>query len=562
MLLPQRTARSLGMMVAAIVAVAAVSLWSQQRSESARARTAHALSVLLALEEVSSLVKDVERNQRGFLLTDSRGYRSGYESAAHELSPRLAQLEEVTRSDAEQHQRVAALRGLVNTKLEALAASVRTRTVGGPDPTTAQLEHTLELARRHEETGFADAFKKDRTATAQAVSAVVVGALLLLGLAVLSSVLVRQDFLARSAAEAEAARQQRRYRSLIDATCDVVWTTLPDGRMQGEQPAWTRFTGQGTESCQADGWLAAVHPDDAEATWRAFRSAIEQRRGFTLEHRVRRSDGEFRHFKVRVEPVLENDGAVREWVGVHSDVTEQRLNESERERLIARLGRINAELDQFAYVASHDLKAPLRGISSLSRWLEQDLGPRLTGPDQEHLRLLRDRADQLEALIDGILQYSRAGRQRQRVEQVDAERLVGETVELLSPPPSARVEKKGPLPVLRTERVPFQQVVMNLVANALKYTRRPDPVVQLSAKDAGRFWEFEVTDNGPGIPPEHQQRIWQIFQTLEPKDCGAGAGIGLSVVKKIVEGKGGRAWVESVLGHGASFHFTWPKQEA
>jgi PAS domain S-box-containing protein len=562
MLLPRRTARSLGMMVAAIVAVAAASLWSQQRSEAARARTAHALSVLLALEEVSSLVKDVERNQRGYLLTDEQAYRTSYESAARELQPRLAQLEEVTRSDALQHGRVATLEALVAAKLDGLQASLQSRTVGGPDAATAELERTLAAARLHEEKGFTAAFKLDRSATAQAVSAVIVGALLLLGFAVLASVLVRSDFLARSAAEAEAARQQRRYRSLIDATCDVVWTTLPDGSMQGEQPGWSRFTGQSVDSCQADGWLAAVHPDDVDATWRAFRTAIEQRRGFTLEHRVRRSDGEFRHFKVRVEPVLEGDGSVREWVGVHSDVTEQRLNESERERLIARLGRINAELDQFAYVASHDLKAPLRGISSLSKWLEQDLGNRLTGTDQEHLRLLRDRAGQLEALIDGILQYSRAGRQRQQVEPVDSERLVGETVELLAPPASARVEQKGPLPVLRTERVPFQQVVMNLIANALKYTRRPDPVVELSAKDAGRFWEFEVKDNGPGIPPEHQQRIWQIFQTIEGKDSGSGAGIGLSVVKKIVEGKGGRAWVESVLGHGASFHFTWPKQEA
>jgi signal transduction histidine kinase len=118
------------------------------------------------------------------------------------------------------------------------------------------------------------------------------------------------------------------------------------------------------------------------------------------------------------------------------------------------------------------------------------------------------------------------------------------------------------LPTLRTERVPFQQVWMNLVGNALKYTRRKDAVVELSARDAGRFWEFEVRDNGPGIPPEHQQRIWGIFQTLESRDAGAGTGIGLSVVKKIVEGKGGRAWVESALGQGAAFHFTWPKQEA
>lgn len=562
MLLPQRTARSLGMMVAAIVTVAAVCLWAQRHMESTRALTAHSLSVLLALEEVSTLVKDAETNQRGYLLTDERAYQEQYAEAARALAPRLAQLEELTRPDPMQHARALKLRELVASKMQGLQASLLARTVGGPDATTEQLTQVLGDARLHEEHGFASHFRKDRAASEQALLAVIIGAVLLLGFTVVASWLVRGDFLARSAAEAEAERQRTRYMSLIEATCDVVWHTEPDGRMTGDQPSWSRFTGQDSDSLQAEGWLAAVHPDDRDATQRAFESAIAQRRGFTLEHRVRRGDGDFRHFKVRAMPVLESDGHIREWVGVHTDVTEQRLNETERERLIARLGRINAELDQFAYVASHDLKAPLRGISSLSKWLEQDLGPKLEGQDREHLTLLRDRADRLEALIDGILAYSRAGRQRQRVEQVDAESLVQDTVELLAPPKTARVEKKGPLPVLRTERVPFQQVWMNLVGNALKYCRRQDPVVELSAKDAGRFWEFEVKDNGPGIPPEHQQRIWNIFQTIESRDEGAGTGIGLSVVKKIVEGKGGRAWVESALGKGASFHFTWPKQEA
>jgi signal transduction histidine kinase len=208
-------------------------------------------------------------------------------------------------------------------------------------------------------------------------------------------------------------------------------------------------------------------------------------------------------------------------------------------------------------VASHDLKAPLRGIASLARWLEEGLAPRPDGPVAESLRLLQQRAQRLEGLVDGILAYSRAGARTERVEQVDADRLVTDTVELLALPPNARVERKGPLPMLRTERVPFQQVWMNLVGNALKYNRREDPVVELSAHDAGTFWDFAVKDNGPGIAPEDQPRIWGLFHSL-----GGGNGIGLSVVRKIVEGKGGRAWVESKPGHGSTFHFTWPKQEA
>jgi len=114
------------------------------------------------------------------------------------------------------------------------------------------------------------------------------------------------------------------------------------------------------------------------------------------------------------------------------------------------------------------------------------------------------------------------------------------------------------LPTLRTEKVPFQQVWMNLVGNALKYARRADPLIELSARDAGRFWEFEVKDNGPGIPPEHHQRIWNIFQTLESQDAGCGTGIGLSVVRKAAERMGGRVGVESSPGQGSTFWLELP----
>jgi CHASE3 domain sensor protein len=148
MLLPQRTARSLGMMVAAIVTVAAVCLWSQQHTEAARDRTAHSLSVLLALEEVSTLVKEAETNQRGYLLTDEQAYRERYAEAVRSLTPRLAQLEELTRPDPVQHARVLALEGLVASKTNALATSLWTRTVGGPDLVTEQVMQTLADAGR------------------------------------------------------------------------------------------------------------------------------------------------------------------------------------------------------------------------------------------------------------------------------------------------------------------------------------------------------------------------------------------------------------------------------
>jgi signal transduction histidine kinase len=222
------------------------------------------------------------------------------------------------------------------------------------------------------------------------------------------------------------------------------------------------------------------------------------------------------------------------------------------------LERSNRELDEFAYVASHDLKAPLRGIAHLSAWLEEDLGPLLLQPSQEHLVLLRGRVLRLEALIDGILDYSRAGRQRHKTERVDVGRLLREAVELLSPRTGVEIQIQPDMPILMSERVPLLQVFMNLLGNALKHGGRADLRIDVRWKDLGAMYEFEVEDNGAGIAPEYHQRIWGIFQTLKPRDEVEGTGIGLSVVKKAVETRGGQVRVASDPGHGTTFAFTWP----
>ena len=230
-------------------------------------------------------------------------------------------------------------------------------------------------------------------------------------------------------------------------------------------------------------------------------------------------------------------------------------------RLTRELARSNRELDQFAYVASHDLKAPLRGIANLTEWIGEDLGDALTGESAEHMELLKGRVHRMEGLIDGILTYSRAGREKADVSTVDLRALVQETVELASPPDGTTVTVAGDLPVIEAERVPLQQVLLNLVANAFKHNAREGATLGVTgaAHDDG-YVRISVRDNGPGIPAEYHERIWQIFQTLSARDKVEGTGIGLSVVRKLVEHRGGRAWLESEPGAGATFHFTWPRR--
>ncbi|HKN65380.1 MAG TPA: ATP-binding protein [Gemmatimonadaceae bacterium] len=254
---------------------------------------------------------------------------------------------------------------------------------------------------------------------------------------------------------------------------------------------------------------------------------------------------------------------------VHAvDVTAQVLARREVEqkaeelaRLSRDLERSNRELDQFAYVASHDLKAPLRGIANLTQWIEEDLGDKVAGESKEHMQLLKGRVHRMEALIDGILAYSRAGRVRERPVRVDVGALLREVIELLAPPPETTIVVGPDMPVIETERVPLQQVFMNLIGNAIKYTHRSDARVEVRAELDGDCYRFAVADNGPGIAPQYREKIWQIFQTLAPRDKVEGTGIGLSVVRKTVESRGGSAWLESEPGRGSTFYFTWPRQQ-
>jgi PAS domain S-box-containing protein len=272
------------------------------------------------------------------------------------------------------------------------------------------------------------------------------------------------------------------------------------------------------------------------------------------------------YFDVVYQPLTDSEGAVNMIMTHAIDVTVQVQARADREKRTLELERLtraleasNKELDQFAYAASHDLKAPLRGIGNLAKWIQDDASAVLSEESKEHLRLMHDRLHRMEALVDGMLAYARATKKKDSRERIDVGRLVREVVELLDPPARVTIHIDPELPTVDAERVPLQQVVMNLLSNAIKHGRADAPTIDVGCADASDEHDFRVTDNGPGIPPESHERIWDIFQTLETRDKVEGTGIGLAVVKKIVESRGGRAWVESVPGSGATFHFTWPK---
>ena len=342
------------------------------------------------------------------------------------------------------------------------------------------------------------------------------------------------------------------------------------GTILGVNLAWRQFAlDNGTASAQADpsgsnyltAGLGSPLPQDHEgAAAMAGVAAVLAGRmpSFELEYPCHSND-EQRWFLLRATPLAGASGGA---LVLHENITPRRLLEDQRLRLIADLLAANSELSEFAHVVSHDLKAPLRGISSLASWLASDFGDQLGGEGRKHVDLIASRAKRLSALIDAILAYSRAGRPQNESAPVALGVLVGNVIDLLAPPPHIRVEIVGELPALTIEPVKFQQVFQNLISNAIDFCDKPVGRITVSCEREAAAWRFSVADNGPGIEQRYFARIFGLFQTLASRDERERTGVGLSLVKKIVERAGGRVWVESTIGVGSVFHFTLPDPPA
>ena len=248
------------------------------------------------------------------------------------------------------------------------------------------------------------------------------------------------------------------------------------------------------------------------------------------------------------------------------DISIRKAQEHSLKRTIGELARAhrelersNQELDQFAYIASHDLKAPLRVIDNTARWLEQDLDPYLDDDTRESMQLLRSRIKRMEQLLNDLLQHSRIGREKVSTKVANGRAIMNDVIELAAIPDTFTIDIDPAFDNLELQVMPLQTVLLNLVRNAVKHHDRAEGHISVSVEDEGAMLAFTVTDDGPGIDPQYHEKAFQMFQTLKPRDQVEGSGIGLAVVKKTVELAGGTICLCSRDDRGCCFRFTWPK---
>lgn len=273
-----------------------------------------------------------------------------------------------------------------------------------------------------------------------------------------------------------------------------------------------------------------------------------------------------RYMDVVYSPGLNEEGEIEGCVVTVRDITDQKKAQNIIEKQNRELNRSNEDLKTFAYIASHDLKSPLRSIRQLADWAIEDFGREVPEAVQNHLGMIGSRITRMENLLDSLLEYSKVGLDDGLRELVNVEHTLKDIYALCAAPEAFRLVIEGTMPVFETSRVAFELVLLNLISNAIKYRSRDDGEVRISLETLPDRYQFCVADNGTGIDKKHHERVFGMFQRLISRDEVEGSGLGLAMVKKWVEHFGGHVLLESQQSDGGSaggikFYFTWPISE-
>jgi PAS domain S-box-containing protein len=371
-----------------------------------------------------------------------------------------------------------------------------------------------------------------------------------------------QDITLRRQAERAVRVTQARLESTLEASSVGTWTwDIASDRLIADEFTARMFSvaaGAAAEGLPAAAYLQVVHEEDRTDVADALERAIQLCGAYDIEYRVRQSDGAFRWLQARGRVESDGAGQATYFHGAVIDITDRKLSELSLRDNNRQLKRSNRDLEDFAYIASHDLKTPLGGIKSAALWLEEDLHD-LSDESRKLLGLMRSRINRMETLLDDLLAYSRVGRTDAAASKAKLADIFDSIIEVLNPPAHIQVRVEGDLSMIVTASAPLEQVLKNLINNAIKHHDKKSGEVVLSGERVGDFVEFVVRDDGPGILPQFHDKIFQLFQTLKRRDEVEGSGMGLALVKKLVEQQNCRITVHSQgNGTGAEFRFQWP----
>lgn len=383
-----------------------------------------------------------------------------------------------------------------------------------------------------------------------------------------------KDVTERIHADETIRHSNQRFELLSKATNDAIWDfDIKAGTFTHIGDGFSKLFGYDHDEVTSDlnFLIKLVHPDDLQGMLKSRNASIQDHEQIYWEdeYRFKTKDDKYAYVHDRGYIIRDRQGNALRMIGATQDITHRKEYEKSLEMLNADLEKYsrdlaasNAELEQFAYVASHDLQEPLRMVSSFMTLLEKNYGDKIDDRGKQYIHFAVDGAKRMRQIILDLLEYSRVGRFNMQKEDVDVKKAIEEILLLYV----NQINEKHAtvvlenLPVIRSHHTPIRQIFQNLIGNALKYTH-PDasPEIRIDCQESPQEYIFKVSDNGIGIAKEYYEKIFVLFQRLYTKNEYSGTGIGLSVCKKIVEALGGKIWVESEEGRGSTFYFTLPK---
>ncbi len=359
--------------------------------------------------------------------------------------------------------------------------------------------------------------------------------------------------------QAEDLREsEKRFHALADNIPNMVWMGDENGSIFWYNKQWYDYTGTNLDKMRGWGWIKLIQPEYAADVKQEWSRSINDGKLYDNTFPIRSKDGNYRWFLTRITPINDDKGKINCWFGTSTDIMVRKQAESQLELTLKQLRRSNSELEQFTYIASHDLQEPLRMICSFLQLLQRRYEYQLDADADEFIEFAVDGANRMHDLIENLLEFSEVTTEGKKFNNVDMKNVLEETLNNLAI--SIRENNAtityGKLPVLKADYKQMIQLFENLIGNAIKYRNKNSPQINISARKEDRKWIFSIKDNGIGIDPKYSDRIFKIFKRLHSNNKYEGTGIGLAISKRIVERHGGNMWVDSKSGEGSTFYFT------